>query len=280
MLSETPAPRVACTTGAGCGRIRVAAHDAVVRFVPERFSPPPSFDEAGQCTIPSIVPLLFRAKRALVIGDPMQLAHICTVDRGTDAVLRARFGVPQPWLAEHRLSPVRHSAFAAAARIVGTPMLLDEHYRCHPAIAGVVNRLFYGDKLAVLTDVHSDNRVQVDGPPIVWRDVIGRAERGPNGTSWRNTHEADDVVHCVDELVAALPREATIGVVTPYRPQADELSRRLRDHGDRVRAGTAHSFQGGERDVMVFSLVADRYQGSSHRSWERVRAPGRHAGWG
>lgn len=61
-------------------------------------------DEAGQCTIPSIVPLLFRAKRALVIGDPMQLAHICTVDTGTDAVLRARFGVPQPWLAEHRLS--------------------------------------------------------------------------------------------------------------------------------------------------------------------------------
>jgi superfamily I DNA and/or RNA helicase len=37
-------------------------------------------DEASQCDIPSIVPLLARSKRAVLAGDPMQLKHISTLD--------------------------------------------------------------------------------------------------------------------------------------------------------------------------------------------------------
>jgi hypothetical protein len=47
-------------------------------------------------------------------------------------------------------------------------------------------------------------------------------------------------------------------VVTPYRAQSDEIEARLRASGDRVLVGTAHKFQGGERDVIVLSLVAAR----------------------
>lgn len=36
-------------------------------------------DEASQCDIPSVLPLLFRARRALIIGDPRQLHHISTL---------------------------------------------------------------------------------------------------------------------------------------------------------------------------------------------------------
>src|SRR5690606_3828959 len=35
-------------------------------------------DEASQCDIASALPLLFRARRVVVIGDPMQLRHIST----------------------------------------------------------------------------------------------------------------------------------------------------------------------------------------------------------
>ncbi|MEU9168732.1 C-terminal helicase domain-containing protein [Streptomyces sp. NPDC048420] len=41
------------------------------------------------------------------------------------------------------------------------------------------------------------------------------------------------------------------------KPQADELRDQLRQYDQqRVRVGTVHTFQGGERDVMVFTLVA------------------------
>ena len=36
-------------------------------------------DEASQCDIASALPLLFRARRAVIIGDPLQLKHVSTV---------------------------------------------------------------------------------------------------------------------------------------------------------------------------------------------------------
>jgi hypothetical protein len=63
-------------------------------------------------------------------------------------------------------------------------------------------------------------------------------------------------VRCVKKVLDGLPETATIGVVTPYKPQANALQRLLREFEARVRVGTAHKFQGGERDVMVLSLVA------------------------
>lgn len=38
-------------------------------------------DEASQCDIPSAIPMLFRAKRAVIIGDPQQLRHVTSMDR-------------------------------------------------------------------------------------------------------------------------------------------------------------------------------------------------------
>ncbi len=213
-------------------------------------------DEAGQCGIPAVVPLLFRARRALVIGDPMQLPHISTVPAETDARLRVRHDISREWLGEHRLSPVRHSAFAAAEQATGRAELLDEHYRCHPTIAGISNRLFYHGALAVLTDTNDPDRVAVDAPPLAWRHVSGEAERKPDSRSWRNVVEADAAAACVRELLEMLPTDATVGVVTPYRAQCDEITQRLRGTSTRVLVGTAHAFQGGERDVIVLSLVA------------------------
>jgi AAA domain len=44
-------------------------------------------DEASQCDIASALPLLYRAKRVAVIGDPMQLKHISTLPKQQDQQL-------------------------------------------------------------------------------------------------------------------------------------------------------------------------------------------------
>lgn len=224
-------------------------------------------DEASQCTIPSIVPLLYRARRAVIIGDPMQLGHITKVDAGTDAELRRRWTVPRRWLSENRLSPIRHSAFGAAEQRAAQTIFLDEHYRCHPDIAGVVNRLFYQGRLTVLTDPAAANRIASTGAAVRWRQVTGRATRGPSGGSWRNEAEAAEVMTVLTELVDGLPGSATIGVVTPYKAQAALIAARCTRFAGRVRVGTAHSFQGGECDAMVFSLVAASNEAPRRFDW-------------
>src|SRR6185312_16233065 len=121
--------------------------------------------------------------------------------------------------------------------------------------------------LHVLTDIgRSPLR---GGRAVMWRHITGPAERGPQRTSWRNPREAEEAVRCARRLLDRLPRTATVGIVTPYRAQADELARRFAGQ-PRVAVGTPSAFQGHEHDAMVLSLVAD---GADHRFDRAQRQP-------
>ncbi|WP_406348235.1 AAA domain-containing protein [Streptomyces sp. NBC_00144] len=213
-------------------------------------------DEASQCAIPHVLPLLFRAQRALVIGDPMQLTHITQTSPHREALIRRGNGLRSDWLEKHHLAYRRHSAFHAAEQSAGGTLLLDEHFRCHPHIAGISNNFFYDGGLTVLTDTRGRPAL-AHRPAVIWTDVTGRAARPPFGGSWVNEDEIRKVQDSVRYLLEQLPPEATVGVVTPFTAQAETLRKRLRPYDEeRLRIGTVHTFQGGERDVMVFSLVA------------------------
>ncbi|MGW3473301.1 caspase, EACC1-associated type [Saccharopolyspora sp. NPDC000995] len=235
-----------------------------------RFPPDPGLfdlviiDEASQCSIPHVLPLLFRARRALIIGDVMQLPHITSIAAEREALIRRRSKVSSTFLEKRKLSLRRHSAFHAAERARGGSLLLDEHYRCHPDIAAVSNELFYGGELTVLTDIR--DRPAVNRPAVTWRDTAGKATRPRSGSSWVNHDEVRATRECVDYLLAHLPANATIGVVTPFKAQQFQLGRYWQNE-DRVRVGTVHTFQGGERDAMVFSLVAGEGMQQSAISW-------------
>ncbi|MEQ4725823.1 AAA domain-containing protein [Nonomuraea sp. B19D2] len=240
--------------------------------VRRRFPPNPGLfdlviiDEASQCAIPHVLPLFFRARRALVIGDVMQLPHIAKITSEQEAIIRHKAGLRPDWLEKHRLAYRRHSAFHAAECSAGGSLLLDEHFRCHPNIASLSNKLFYDSQLTVLTDTRS--RQSLPHPPVFWSHIAGRPARNRYGDSWINNDEIVQVDRFVQQLLARLPADATIGVVTPFRGQAEELHRRLSRYGhERLRVGTVHTFQGGERDVMVFSLVAGEGMHPGAISW-------------
>jgi hypothetical protein len=115
-------------------------------------------DEASQCSIAAILPLLFRAKAAVIVGDPMQLRHIAGLRPDQDAALSDALGLDPAWLSEHRVTYQRHSGFDAWEARAGESMLLDEHYRCHPHIAAIADSLFYaprGKPLTILTDTRA-----------------------------------------------------------------------------------------------------------------------------
>ncbi|MFI6345197.1 AAA domain-containing protein [Streptomyces sp. NPDC050560] len=235
---------------------------AVTSLSARRFPPDPALfdlviiDEASQCAIPHALPLLFRARRALVIGDPMQLRHITQTSPHREALIRRGNGLRSVWLEKHHLAYRRHSAFHAAEQSAGGTLLLDEHFRCHPHIAGISNEFFYDGGLTVLTDTRGRPAL-ASRPAVIWTDVAGQAARPLFGGSWVNEDEIHKVLASVRYLLEQLPPDATVGVVTPFTAQAEALRKRLRPYDEeRLRIGTVHTFQGGERDVMVFSLVA------------------------
>jgi len=221
-------------------------------------------DEASQCSIAAILPLLFRAKAAVIVGDPMQLRHIATLRPDQDAAISRALGLDPAWLADRRLTYQRHSGFDAWEAQAGRSMLLDEHYRCHPHIAAIADALFYaprGKRLTILTDTREQLSVaRSKKPRAAWDDVSGgKAEPGPGRRSWLNQREAALAAERARWLLQALPATATIGIVTPFKAQADLIGRELGDLGAaaaRVRIGTVHTFQGGQCDAILFSLVA------------------------
>jgi AAA domain len=208
-------------------------------------------DEASQCSLAQVLPLVYRAKRLVIVGDPAQLTPVVTVPADELRGLAAQVGLDHEVLVASRLTYGRDSAYSTfAGRLRSGPHLLNEHYRCHPAIIQFCNQQFYDGQLVILSRVdREDGRQQ----GLEWREVVGRTEPGGGDRSPINRAEAEAVVRWVDSCGL---RIEDIGVVTPFRGQANLIKRLLAgsSYGD-VQVGTAHTFQGGERDTVLFSTV-------------------------
>lgn len=214
-------------------------------------------DEASQCHLAYILPAAYRAKRLILVGDTNQLPPISKVTPEQENALALRNKISPADLTRRRLSSAIYSAFDFFSNLVGQDrvQLLNEHYRSHPQIARWFNDAFYGSALSVLTDIST---FSPGSRSLFWIDTPGDASRPAKG-SWVNEAEARQVVNALGELLRS---NLSVGVVTPFSAQADLIDRLSRQrYGPDLlselgfRVGTAHRFQGDERDVIIFSSV-------------------------
>ncbi|HUT61255.1 MAG TPA: AAA domain-containing protein [Phycisphaerae bacterium] len=218
-------------------------------------------DEASQCDIASAIPLLYRARRAIVIGDPNQLRPVHSMRGARNEHLMRKHGVLTPRLAHCDFLQSSLYDVAAAAPAAGDPILLRDHFRCHPEIAAYCNRLVYDGQLRVLTDTSRLRVPRGRKPGILWTEVAGTAEPGgPSGAICREEIEA--IGQELRRLLVDDQFEGSIGVVTPFREQAKRINDWAAANlpADAVRraelvAATADGFQGDQRDVILCSPV-------------------------
>lgn len=220
-------------------------------------------DEASQSNIPSAIPLLFRAKRAGIIGDPRQLRFVSRMTADREALLQNELHMTS--MTDLRFTFTNNSLYdVASASAVAEPFLLDCTFRSSEAIAEYSNRLFYGGRLQVGTDEGRLRRPGNVSECVAWRSVQGEICRGTGQHSCWCRQEVEQVVELVKELLLTARFEGSIGIITPFKEQAQRIEDRLEisgiDYELLRRAGvhvdTAHGFQGDERDVMLFSLCA------------------------
>lgn len=218
-------------------------------------------DEASQCDIASALPLLFRARRSVIIGDPMQLRHISSLTKPRDSELQHKHD-----LVETRLAWMYsvNSLFDLAAGFVPSAGIVNlrDHHRSHADIIGFSNDEFYEGRLRVATRYPKLKRPSASQPGIVWQDVKGTVSRPREGGA-QNPEEARAVVEALVDLLITRGYTGTVGVVTPFRAQAQLLQSHIRSRAElesmagrsELLVETVHRFQGDERDVMFFSPV-------------------------
>ena len=227
-------------------------------------------DEASQCSLPAVLPLAYRAKRLAVVGDPYQLNPIVSLSDGRLQEIATQTGFDTNDLRHrgiHHKYGSAYFAFEFAAR-PQTPVLLNEHYRCHPHIARWFNRTFYKGELTVLTDVSNTSRRD---RAVGWVDVDGEAIRPATG-SWLNQAEAKQTIQQLRGLIESGYK--AIGVVTPFTAQARLIAKFAKtqfglDFLDDIGfvSGTAHRLQGDERDAIIFSSVLAPGMSESGARW-------------
>lgn len=218
-------------------------------------------DEASQCDIASMIPLLLRAKRVAVIGDSKQLNHICLLSKQTDLSLIMKNDIAIRW--SYRASSIYDlaSCMTKAENIIQ----LRDHHRSFLDIIQFSNKEFYDNTLRIATD-YSRLVSPNNGKPILgmqWMDVKGKTIRPDSGGAY-NLQEAESVIRILRRLSIELEFEGSIGVTTPFHLQAEMISKALERDSDlrnhlelhnKILIDTVHKFQGDERDVIIFSPV-------------------------
>jgi len=229
-------------------------------------------DEASQSDIPSAIPILFRAKRAGVIGDPLQLTHTSRLNLGKDTLMRRSLELGR--LKDQRFAYTESSLYDLCAGTAGVdPVFLDTTYRSAGDIASYSSNLFYNGRLRVGTDSNRLYAPQGVHPGIHWTEIQGAVESS-GSSGCHCPAEVDDIVRHVNALLSDRKFQGTLGIVTPFRQQANRIQDALYDSDvnyqalqhARMHVDTAHGFQGDERDVILFSLCGgpDMPQGSRH----------------
>lgn len=219
-------------------------------------------DEASQSDIPSAIPILFRAKRAAVVGDPNQLTHTSKISAAKETLLRKRVGLTRFEDLKYSYTDTSlYDLFTQSSQI--KPTFLSYTYRSVDSIAEYSNTTFYDGRLRVATD--SSKLKTPTGSPtgIHWTNIDGEVKSAGGGGCYC-TEEVEAVVTLIEAIVKDNNFQGTLGIVTPFRQQANRIQDAIYQYGlhfedlERVRlhVDTSHGFQGDEKDVMIFSLCA------------------------
>lgn len=216
-------------------------------------------DEAAQCDPISVIPILFRSRRAVIVGDPKQLPPIASLGFEKEDQIRQKFDVMDDKynrFMTSRGASAYDLSQGALRENKGKEGMLREHYRCHPQIATFFNDEFYAGRLIVRTRT---NRGRFEGPRIRWTHVPGGMERIGPSLWWK-----DQCNSIIDELekLARIGFEGSVGVVTPF----SEHAKRINDQAYSVvginqlnqwkfLSGTVDKFQGGEKDIILFGMI-------------------------
>lgn len=216
-------------------------------------------DEASQCDIASCFPILFRAKRAVIVGDDKQLPHLSFLEKAKEQSFLSQYGIPDKYQLIWRFRT--NSMFDLADYYSMNSVMLDEHFRSLPPIINFSNHEFYNDRIRVM---------RKDKPEEKVLELVEVLDGKVDFDATRNLPEIEALVKRLHEIIVEDERKnpdnpVSVGIISPFRAQVEQLkvsvSKVLSDYmikKHQIEIGTAHTFQGDERDIMMISwAIAD-----------------------
>ena len=224
-------------------------------------------DEAGQATPQSAAGLIHRAKRCVIVGDPLQVEPVVTIPEKLVSKLRNEYTVKVDW------SPYRVSVQQLADRVslsgtymdvgdqdekIWTGFPLRTHRRCDDPMFSIANEIAYGNQMVKAINANSDE-------PFIgtscWFDINTEP-------TLINRHVVKEEIDFLIQKISELRRTGYAGniyVISPFKSIASYCSEQLKGQ-KKVASGTIHKFQGKEADV-VFLVLGSDPKSAGARNW-------------
>lgn len=219
-------------------------------------------DEAGQASPQQAAGALWRSKRAIIVGDPIQIEPVVTMDETILSDIRKAFGVSERYIgstasvqtvADHANPIGTYKGSGEDKERIGIPLWV--HRRCIEPMFAIANEIAYDNKMVLANQKVGKGH---------WYDVDGKALQAQYVKE-----QGEFIVQQIEQSFEAHEGEGepSIFVITPFTAVKSEL-KHLLDYRLKRKfpnfekwttrsIGTVHTFQGKEADIVYFVTGTD-----------------------
>lgn len=223
-------------------------------------------DEAGQATPQSAAGIIYRSKRCVIVGDPLQVEPVVTIPKNLVYKLMQQEKVDKIW------SPIQTSVQQLADRIsvngtymplansdeqIWTGFPLRTHRRCDNPMFDIANKIAYDGQM--VKDTKDDTKNNFIGNSK-WFHV--------EDTTLVNKHTLKGEIELLKIKIQELKEskyQGEIFIISPFALVANFCAWEF--HNDpKISCGTIHKFQGKEADI-VFLVLGSDPKSPGARNW-------------
>lgn len=213
-------------------------------------------DEAGQASPQQATGAIWRSKRVVAVGDPLQIEPVVTTDQTIMSDVRDYFGISEEYLGgsasvqslADQSNP--RGMYTQEDQWMGIPLWV--HRRCSDPMFSIANEIAYDNKMVLAGGSKLSDDVNCE-----WFDCKGVST---------NKHFIKEQGELLVKILLKRKKEKgklpDIYVITPFTAVKSELKKMLKNKGFsqdwiKHRIGTVHTFQGKEADIVYFVVGTD-----------------------
>lgn len=229
-------------------------------------------DEAGQAVVQAAAGAIYRSKRVIVVGDPMQIKPVITTPKAIVDVLKDYYG-----LEDDLFNSLEQSVqtLSDRANIFGTFIGDDEnrkwvgcplrvHRRCNDPMFKIANKIAY-DNLMISSTNNKVSDIEKLFSESLWFDVESNQASG----NWIE-EEGELVIDILSRIMVNNHDLPSLYIISPFKTVATNMKKLLFKEvnslfGRNVKkaeisswihksVGTIHTFQGKETEVVILLL--------------------------
>lgn len=242
-------------------------------------------DEAGQATPQSALGALWRTRKAIIVGDPLQVEPVVTIPKELSKRFAEEFGIGDEYKSQElsvqvladSINPYGGYREYSNGKIwLGCPLVL--HRRCIDPMFSIANEVAYNNRM-FKQSVEPKSDIVLLLKESKWIDIKGKE----NGDKDHFVPEqGEQVIEMVLNAFALQNGFPSLYIISPFKSVVNNMKAMLKqylykhypeytkeDIHDWIErcCGTVHTFQGKQENEVIFILGCDNKSGTGAAEW-------------